>query len=63
MTAVHEPCDLLEAATDEDRDAAIADALANAGLTLDELTAQARTGSFDSFKARLAWVVVGGVHR
>jgi hypothetical protein len=32
-----------------------------AGFTYDELAEQARTGNFASFRARLAWVAVGGL--
>lgn len=31
------------------------------GFTYDELAEQARSGSYRSFKARLAWVAVGGL--
>lgn len=60
MTAVHEPFDLLEMASSDDRTAAVDDALTSAGFTYDELAEQARAGDFKTFNARLAWVVVGG---
>jgi hypothetical protein len=36
-------------------------ALQMAGLTMDELQSQARTGHFDSVRARLAWIAISGI--
>lgn len=45
-------------ATEQDIATARANALRRAGLTLEQLQAQARTGHFDTIAARLAWIVV-----
>lgn len=52
------PADV-EEATDDDLRVAVREALARCGLTFDELAEQARTGSFDTVAARLAWVAIG----
>jgi hypothetical protein len=50
-------------ATDADVAAAVAKVLESAGLTLDELSEQARTGRFESDRARRAWFLVTAVGR
>lgn len=60
MTAVAEqPSEDVTRADAEDLDVAIAHALDQAGCTVDELLAQARSGHFESIRARLAWVAIG----
>jgi hypothetical protein len=36
-------------------------ALREAGLTMEELEAQARTGHFETVKARLAWIAISAI--
>ncbi len=48
----------VEVADEEDIEAAIAKVLGDAGITLDELKADARSGRFRSEDARLAWFVI-----
>lgn len=48
-------------ASDADLRASIRNAERRSGYSYDELAEQARTGNFASFKARLAWVAVGGL--
>lgn len=48
----------VEVADDADVDAAVARAVATAGVSLDELAAEARVGRFHSEAARLAWFVI-----
>lgn len=50
-----------QVATADDLTAAVANALARAGCTYEELAAQAYTGDFTSLAARLAWVAIGGL--
>jgi hypothetical protein len=52
----------VEVATPDDLRAAIDHALARAGCTFDELAEQAKTGHFDSMRARLAWVAIGDLY-
>jgi len=60
MTALAErPASDVTRAEPADLDAAVKHALERAGCTLDELLAQAKSGHFDSLRARLAWVAVG----
>lgn len=50
--------------TDVEESAALTSVLAEAGITLEELREQARSGEFESLEARMAWHVhraVGGV--
>ncbi|ORW03271.1 hypothetical protein [Mycobacterium kyorinense] len=53
----------VEVATPNDLRAAIDHALARAGCTFDELAEQAKTGHFESMRARLAWVAIGDLYR
>ncbi len=46
-------------ATDEDTRVAVEHALERSGLDLETLIEQAKTGRFESVKARLAWVAIG----
>jgi hypothetical protein len=48
-------------ASDHDLRESIRNAEQRSGYTYDQLAEQARTGDFASFKARLAWVAVGGL--
>jgi hypothetical protein len=48
----------VEIADDADIDAAIASALADAGVSLEDLITQARAGRFDTEEARLAWFAI-----
>jgi hypothetical protein len=48
----------VESATDEDVQAAVARALESAGVSLEELRAQAEASRFSSDAARLAWFVI-----
>ncbi len=61
MTAVAEPGPVLIAGP-EDTKVAIANALRRADCTFDELAQQAATGRFDSLRARLAWIAIGGYY-
>lgn len=61
MTAVIEPGAVLIAGP-EDTKLAIANALRRAGCTFDELAEQAKTGRFESLRARLAWIAIGGYY-
>ncbi|MBL7498604.1 hypothetical protein I6A84_03375 [Frankia sp. CNm7] len=56
MTAPPTPDVDLYIATEEDFQAAKANALRRAGCTLEELREQARTGEFRSSRAYIAWV-------
>lgn len=62
MTALaHEPySNLTEASASELRES-IRKAEQRSGCTYDQLIEQARTGTYQSFQARLAWVAVGGL--
>ena len=62
MTALaHEPQPPVIEATDDDLRESIRRAEQRAGYTYDQLAEQARTGTYKSFQARLAWVAVGGL--
>lgn len=64
MTAVDErPGSDLTTANAEDLNAAIEQALAHAGCTMDALRDQATSGHFESLSARLAWVAIGDLLR
>ncbi len=52
--------DVVEA-SEEDLRAAVGHALQRSGFNLEQLAEQARTGRFESIKARLAWVAIGDV--
>jgi hypothetical protein len=52
----------VEIASADDLRAAVDHALARAGCTFDELAEQAKTGHFDSMRARLAWVAIGDLY-
>jgi hypothetical protein len=51
---------VVEASADDLRES-IRRAEKRSGYTYDQLAAQARTGTFASFQAQLAWVAVGGL--
>ena len=63
MAAVIEPdrSEVIEL-TSEDVEAAVRNALADAGCSFDELAGQARSGRFMLLRARLAWIAVGGFY-
>jgi thymidine phosphorylase len=61
MTAVQNQGSTVVAASAADVRKARARALRVAGLTLDELESQARTGHFDTIEARLAWIAISGI--
>lgn len=50
--------DDVEIASDDDVRAGVTRALAELGLTYNELEAQAREGSFSSERARLTWFMI-----
>jgi RES domain-containing protein len=59
MTDVGKQPDLIvEVASDEDIEIAIARALKSAGVSAQELKAQARSGCFSSEQARHAWFAI-----
>lgn len=60
-TLAHDAHANLLEASDNDLRKAIARAEQRTGCTYDELAEQARTGDYASFRARLAWVAVGGM--
>lgn len=63
MTAIAErPESDVTQATATDLEEAVKNALEHAGLTFDELAEQARSGDFESTRARLAWVAIGDLH-
>ncbi len=64
MTAVlpDDRPDVIEA-DDNDLCAAVDRALSRSGYTFSELAEQARTGRFESVRARLAWVAIGDLQR
>ena len=63
MTAIAErPGSDVTQANATDLEEAIKNALEHAGLTFDELAAQAQAGDFESTRARLAWVAIGDLH-
>ena len=49
---------VVEYATDEDIEVAVQSALESAGVSAEELKAQARSGRFSSENARLAWFAI-----
>ena len=51
---------VIEASDNELRES-IRKAEQRSGFTYDQLAEQAKTGEFASFKARLAWVAIGGL--
>jgi hypothetical protein len=51
----------LTVASDADLRESIRRAEQRSGFTYDELAEQARTGNYESFQARLAWIAVGGL--
>lgn len=61
MTTLQEDQEAVVQASDQDLEEARHNALTNAGVSMEELQAQARTGHFESIKARLAWIVVSGL--
>lgn len=48
---------------DEDVAAVVDHALADLGLTFDQLAEQASTRQFESIEARLAWLAIGELYR
>jgi hypothetical protein len=60
MTAIHEPENPV---VELNVEAAIRNALREAGCTFDQLAEQARTSQFESLRARLAWVAIGGFYK
>ena len=61
MTALQKERSTAVEASPTDVRRARANALREAGMTLDELEAQARTGHFESVKARLAWIAISAI--
>jgi len=61
MTALQKERSTAVEASPTDVRTARANALRKAGMTLDELEAQARTGHFESVKARLAWIAISAI--
>jgi hypothetical protein len=61
MTTLQKDQATVVEATAHDLEEARDNALKTAGVSLDELQKQARTGHFESVKARLAWIVVSGL--
>lgn len=59
--AAQDPYPHVIEASDSDLRESIRNAEQRSGYTYDQLAEQARTGNFASFKARLAWVAVGGL--
>jgi hypothetical protein len=59
--AAHDPYPHVIEASDSDLRESIRNAEKRSGYTYDQLAQQARTGDFASFKARLAWVAIGGL--
>jgi hypothetical protein len=59
--AAHEPRSHVIEASDSDLRESIRNAERRSGYTYDELAEQARTGRYKSFRARIAWVAVGGL--
>ncbi|WP_298207571.1 hypothetical protein [Ferrimicrobium sp.] len=49
---------VVEYATDEDIEIAVQSALKSAGVSAEELRAEARSGRFSSENARLAWFAI-----
>lgn len=60
-TMAHEAFSHVTVASPADLRAAIRNAEKRSGFTYDQLAEQARTGRYESFRARLAWVAVGGL--
>jgi hypothetical protein len=61
MTALQKERSTAVQASQSDVRRARAHALREAGMTLDELEAQARTGHFETVKARLAWIAISAI--
>jgi hypothetical protein len=61
MTAVLPERSNVVDASDEDLRLAMKRALLHAGVTYEELERQARTGDFQSVRAQMAWVAIGGL--
>jgi hypothetical protein len=61
MTALKDEHSKAVVASPDDVRRARARALREAGMTLDELEAQARTGHFETVKARLAWIAISAI--
>jgi hypothetical protein len=61
MTTVQNRLSAAVQASPADARKARAHALRVAGLTLDELESQARTGHFETINARLAWIAISGI--
>lgn len=59
MTAVLPDRPEVVEASEDDLRVAVGHALARSGFTFDQLAEQARTGQFESVRARLAWVAIG----
>ena len=59
--AAHDPYPNVIEASDSDLRRSIRNAEKRSGYTYDQLAEQARTGDFKSFRARLAWVAIGGL--
>lgn len=59
--AAHDPYPHVIEASDSELRKSISKAEQQSGYTYDQLAEQARTGRFESFKARLAWVAIGGL--
>ena len=59
--AARDPYPNVIEASDSDLRESIRNAEQKSGCTYDQLAEQARTGNFKSFKARLAWVAIGGL--
>lgn len=62
MTAVIEPEETVIELSPQDVEASVKNALSKLGCTFDELAQQARTGHFQSLRARIAWVAIGGFY-
>lgn len=58
MTAVLPERAQVVKANDADLRKAVQRALARSGCTFDQLAEQAKTGHFDSVRARMAWVTI-----
>lgn len=62
-TLAERPASDVTTADADDLNAAITHALDHAGCTFDDLAEQAKSGHFQSVRARLAWVAVGDLMR
>lgn len=64
MTTLAEPpASDVTNANAEDLKVALANALDRAGCTYEQLAEQAKSGHFESIRARLAWVAIGDLIR